>query len=274
MRARTLLHASIFPALLAGLAASIVTTTASAQGRRLFVWSGRVDREVRLTMRGEDLDTRFVGDNEEWRQRSHVDAPLPDVAGRVTVQVLDGRGDVDVVQQPSARNDYAAVLRIRDPRGGADQYRVAAYWQPVDDRLDRWRNRRGGDRSDVDDDQGREDRGGNRDRDRDRNGANDRYGAGAMHWTGNVDAAMEIRIQGRRVDYRNVSGAGMRDVRYGFSGAPLPDRAAQVYVSANQGRGTVSVVQQPSEWNGYTAVIRVRDPQGGFGFYDFDVRWR
>jgi len=25
--------------------------------------------------------------------------------------------------------------------------------------------------------------------------------------------------------------------------------------------------------NGYTAVIRVRDPQGGYGLYDFDLTW-
>src|SRR2546430_9919788 len=31
------------------------------------------------------------------------------------------------------------------------------------------------------------------------------------------------------------------------------------------GRGSVSITQQPSQWNGYTTVVRVRDPQGGYG---------
>ena len=42
----------------------------------------------------------------------------------------------------------------------------------------------------------------------------------------------------------------------------------------SQGRGTVYVAQQPNASNGYTAVIRVRDPQGGYGFYDFEVDYR
>jgi hypothetical protein len=46
---------------------------------------------------------------------------------------------------------------------------------------------------------------------------------------------------------------------------------SQVFVTQNQGRGTVTVVQQPSSYNGYTTVVRVRDPQGGYGFYDFDL---
>jgi hypothetical protein len=36
----------------------------------------------------------------------------------------------------------------------------------------------------------------------------------------------------------------------------------------------VYVVQQPTERNGYSAVVRVRDPQGGFGNYDFELAWR
>jgi hypothetical protein len=35
----------------------------------------------------------------------------------------------------------------------------------------------------------------------------------------------------------------------------------------------VSVIQQPSAWNGYMAIVRVRDPQGGYGRYSFDVSW-
>ena len=45
-------------------------------------------------------------------------------------------------------------------------------------------------------------------------------------------------------------------------------------VVQNQGRGSVSVIQQPASWNGYTTVIRVKDPQGGYGFYDFNLIWQ
>ena len=37
---------------------------------------------------------------------------------------------------------------------------------------------------------------------------------------------------------------------------------------------SVSVVQQPTSWNGYTAIIRVYDPRPSYGYYSFDVSWR
>jgi hypothetical protein len=48
----------------------------------------------------------------------------------------------------------------------------------------------------------------------------------------------------------------------------------QVFVTDVNGRGSVSVVQQPSSYNGYTAVIRVYDPRPGYGDYGFDLNWR
>ena len=44
--------------------------------------------------------------------------------------------------------------------------------------------------------------------------------------------------------------------------------------SVRQGRGSVSVIEQPSQYNNYTAVVRVLDPQGGYGYYDFDLIWQ
>src|SRR5439155_1197050 len=79
-----------------------------------------------------------------------------------------GRGQVDVVQQPTARNGYTAIVRVRDPQGGAGNYRINAFWQPVSagevappfgrdrgyDRNDR--NDRGYDRNDRGDDRDRD----------------------------------------------------------------------------------------------------------------------
>jgi hypothetical protein len=94
-----------------------------------------------------------------------------------------------------------------------------------------------------------------------------------LRWTGAVDDQVEIRIQGRNVQTRTLSGNGTRDVRANLNGRALPRRDVTVSVRERSGRGSVNVVQQPSQWNNYTAVIRVRDRQGGFGHYDFDVSW-
>ena len=258
-----------------------------AQGRPLFDWSGRVDREVRITMHGRDARTQTTSRSPVTRSRIDVATALPQRDGRVTVRVQDGRGDVDVVQQPSARNDYTTIVRIRDRSSGIDNYRVTALWLPDnngngswDDR-DHYPNRPGRDRDDRDDP-------GGWGRGNSGNGGNGGYGNGGwgnggygnnsfrdvLRWTGEVDDAVEIRIQGNRVDYRTLSGKSLRNVRANLVSGGLPRRDVQVVVSDESGRGSVSVVQQPSSYNGYTAVIRVYDPRPGYGDYRFDVSWR
>jgi hypothetical protein len=55
---------------------------------------------------------------------------VPYSNGYVSVQMMEGRGNADVVQQPNSRNNYTTVVRIRDRQSGAGRYAVAAYWQP------------------------------------------------------------------------------------------------------------------------------------------------
>lgn len=97
--------------------------------RALFTWTGRVDREVLIVVRGRDVSTR--GFDAGLPSRTRMNSALPRTGANVVVQLNDGRGEVDVIEQPSARNGYQAVFRVRDPRAGADNYRITAY---VDDR--------------------------------------------------------------------------------------------------------------------------------------------
>jgi hypothetical protein len=252
----------------------------SDRGRELFTWTGRVDREIQIAMRGRQVWTRASGRSDDTRARTRVESALPRSAGYVRVDTRDGRGDVDVIQQPSAWNDYTTIVRVRDRSSGSDRYRLTAYWESS------YRDTRGNGR---DDDDGWYDRGdGDWQRDRDarpriesRDRGSDVYGDGrwgtqntALRWSGGVDTEVEIRIQGRRVDYQSLGGAGTRDVRSTVVGDGLPRRDVQVYVQEQEGRGSVVVVQQPNAYNGYTAILRVRDPAGGMGYYNFAVMYR
>jgi hypothetical protein len=264
----------ILPLSVAALAVS--TSSLVAQGRPLFEWSGRVDREVRIMMHGRDARTQTPARTPVTRSRLEIATALPQRDGRVTVRVQDGRGDVDVLQQPSARNDYTTIVRIRDRSSGVDTYRLTAYWLPDGSGNDRWdgrdgypnRPRDGDDRYDRDRDDWDRGRGNNG------NNGNNGYGRDVLRWSGDVDAAIEIRIQGDRIDYRTLSGRTVRNVRADLVRGGLPRRDVQVVVTDSYGRGSVSVVQQPSSSNGYTAVIRVNDPRSGYGDYRFDVSWR
>jgi len=273
-----LFHRSTRSLLSASLAMAAISAPASslfAQGRPLFDWRGRVDREVRITMHGRSARVQTPGRADAHYSRFDLATALPQRDGRVAVRVQDGRGDVDVLQQPSRRNDYTTVIRVRDRSSGTDNYRIVAYWMPEEygrgtgpwDGRDDYPNRPGRDRDD------RYDRGGWG------RGDNDDYGrgsyvGGALRWRGDVDDALEIHIRGDRIDYRTVSGKPVRNVRADLMRGGLPRRDVQVFVSNPSGRGTVSVVQQPSVRNGYTAVIRVYDPRSGYGGYSFDVGYR
>ena len=233
------------------------------QSRRLFDWTGRVDREIQIVMRGDNLWTRDVRGNEDGRSRIRAASELPRRDGQVTVRLADGRGDVDVIQQPSSSNSYTTVVRIRDRSSGADRYRLTAYWQPANDGY-HGGNGRGIPSRD------RDDRGGWG------NGSGNGNGNGsrtALRWSGSVDGQLEIRLQGGRVEYRNLSGNQARNVRADVSQG-IPRRATELVVSRSTGRGRIYILQQPTERNGYSAIIRVNDPQGGYGNYDFELAWR
>lgn len=239
-------------ALLLGTAAA----TAHAQQRTLFQWAGRVDQEVQLTLNGRTLTTTNIGPSEPGSRGSNVLTTLPRTDGEVFVTTLDGRGQVDVIQQPTARNGFTAIVRVRDPQGGAGNYRLNAYWQPVS-------------AGEVGPPFGRG-RGYGRDRDRDR----DRdYGSRtALMWSGDVDDNLEILVQPSGVSYRTLRGAPPRRVQSAFSRLPRGDIVLDA--SQTEGRGQVVVLQQPTSENGYTARIRVRDPQPGYGHYAFNLTWR
>jgi len=204
----------------------------------------------------------------------------------VIVRLQEGRGDVDVIEQPSARNDYQTTVRVRDPRGGDDRYRLVAYWLGDDRFDDRRDNSRDNDRRDRGGEWGVDDRDDNdrfpgkgrgngrgNGRDDGRNGERNDTGSGVLRWSGRVDDVVEVRIRGRRVDVVTRSGQRVENVDFNIRGGGLPTRGVRVDVDAISGRGNVSVSQQPSAWNGYTAVIRINDSRGGAAFYDFAVCW-
>jgi hypothetical protein len=246
----------------------------SRSGQELFEWRGAVDREVQIVMRDNRVWTNNVGRTEPNNERSRAMSPLPRRDGEVVVRMVDGRGDVDVIQQPTSGNAYTTIVRIRDPRGGSDVYRLAAYWRGHS-YGDIYRNGRG--RADERNRGQRGDEMGNRRRDDDwgRGRGNDGRQS-LMRWSGNVDDELEIRLQNGRVEYRTLRGAQPTSirVRVNAGNTTIPRSNANVQVALNSGRGQVNVVQAPSQWNGYTTVLRVRDPQGGYGYYDFDLIWQ
>jgi len=224
-------------------------TTVLAQDRLVLTWTGRVDKEVQITIRDTSVTTSIVGGAPVTVKHFRVQDPLPRSAGAVRAELETGRGDVDVIQQPSAANDWAAIVRIRDHSAGKNDYTVRAYWNPQS----------GEDRYSTAAVEARE--------------KADAKPVNTLHWTGSVDREMRIEWRGSDVQSNSVNGEAAREVHSSVSHA-LPQAEVTVEVSVHRGRGDVSVLQQPKASNGYTCIVRIRDPQEGFGPYVFDAKWR
>lgn len=124
--------ASVAAVPLAMLAASVPASAQGAGQRTLFEWRGNVDQEVRVQMQGGRTAVIGMGPRESIGYgNARAMSSVPSTNGYVSVQMLEGRGVADVVQQPRAQNGYTTVVRIRDTQSGAGQYDVAAYWQPT-----------------------------------------------------------------------------------------------------------------------------------------------
>jgi hypothetical protein len=99
--------------------------------REVYEWDGVVDREIQIQLRGNRAYVQPIGAGDNRSDsRGRMLGGLPQQTGNIVVQRLEGRGDVDVIEQPSSRNGYTATLRIRDQRSGAARYRIVAYWEP------------------------------------------------------------------------------------------------------------------------------------------------
>jgi hypothetical protein len=91
-------------------------------------WRGRVDDDVRIRIRGGSADVETVGGSAYYDAQPNFSNSLPN--RRVTVRLTEkrGRGEIFIEQQPTRENDFTAIVRIRDTKGGASEYAFTLEW--------------------------------------------------------------------------------------------------------------------------------------------------
>ena len=106
-----------------------LSVTAGVSAEERFRWRGRVDGVDDILVRGHDVEI----DHLKWKPIQEQDyrftAPLPRWDVEVELQTIKGRGRVRLMEQPSARNDYTAVVRIEDERSGDAEYEFELRWR-------------------------------------------------------------------------------------------------------------------------------------------------
>ncbi|MCG3164182.1 MAG: hypothetical protein JMDDDDMK_05665 [Acidobacteria bacterium] len=208
-----------------------------------FRWEGIVDGTSFVRIRGRNVQVETRSGLPVQRQNYNFSDPLPRAAVELGLNVFNGRGRVRLVQYPRVDNDFTAVVRIDDNSGGRDVYGFELQWYDRN-----WRDNGGG-----------------------WSGTNPRNTDGVT-WRGRVDGESIIRFRGDQAWAETINGYGVSNVRYNFS-SPLPRNSRAVSLIHSEGRGQVLIVEQPSRGNDYTAVIVVRDRQGGAGNYAFTLTW-
>lgn len=91
-------------------------------------WSGRVDDVTVLEIRDRYVNDKVISGRPAENVRSSFSGALPNRDVTVSVEKRRGRGEVRVVEQPTRRNNYTAVIHIRDSSGGADEYEIEVRW--------------------------------------------------------------------------------------------------------------------------------------------------
>ncbi|HEX5835066.1 MAG TPA: hypothetical protein VFY34_14495 [Pyrinomonadaceae bacterium] len=91
-------------------------------------WKGRVDDDVRITIRGGTADVETLGGTPYYNAQPNFSASLPPRRVNVRLTNKRGRGEIYIEQQPSRENNFAVVVRIKDSRGGAADYEFELQW--------------------------------------------------------------------------------------------------------------------------------------------------
>ncbi len=90
----------------------------------------QVDNEVEVSVRRDTVIIHTISGRDARDDGSECNAPLPDrdVPG-FNFQVVDSRNEIRLLAEPSRRNDFTAIVRIRDGAGGEGRYHFRLSWQ-------------------------------------------------------------------------------------------------------------------------------------------------
>jgi hypothetical protein len=93
-----------------------------------FRWQGRVDGADYVRIRGGSVTIQHVEARNVSEASYDLPSPLPRSPVNIQLNKLRGRGRVELVEQPSAANNYTAVVLIEDSQSGADFYQFELSW--------------------------------------------------------------------------------------------------------------------------------------------------
>ena len=197
-------------------------------------WNGRVDDRTNIIIQSDQVTEQVISGGGGFVSNKSMSGVLPRVASAISVSKQGGRGDAMVIQQPSRENNYVGIVQVVDTKRGSDDYRLQINWQATEP-------------------------------------LEEPYQSGRVSWRGRVDQTANIVISGNTVQTQDASATGVQVSSSNITGS-LARRPGTVSVS-KRGRGTVTVLQQPTAENGFVAIVQVFDADRGAGDYEIEITW-
>ncbi len=217
--------------------AAVVFLQAGEETKPQMIWQGDVGGAAFLYIQGKRLRTETRDGGRIENQRYRINDALPATRQDVRLRVSEGRGYIHIVEQPSLDNDYTLTVAIEDRQAGSSFYSIALEWPPGD----------------------AYDSAPSRNRPR-------------VKWSGRVEEEVVVSCAGNKCTSEAIHGVPVMREHTKFD-RPLPARDVRVILDDVNGRGEVRLIEQPSESNGYSTRLRIRDPQPGAGDYSFTLTW-
>ena len=89
-----------------------------------------VDGEIDFFVQGDTIRYRVLNGRQPEDDGSEHSQPIPRVAfRRFELEKKDGRGQITLVESPSAANNFMARFKISDPKGSDDRYHARLRWE-------------------------------------------------------------------------------------------------------------------------------------------------
>jgi len=79
-----------------------------------FQWQGIVDGSDNIRLRGSYVDMTHLTSGQVQQATYQLSAPLPLRPVQVTLRMVRGRGQIRLLEQPTASNNYTAVVQVND----------------------------------------------------------------------------------------------------------------------------------------------------------------
>lgn len=204
-------------------------------------WSGRVDEEAIISCQAKTCTSSASHGVAIANERSQFSTALPNHDVDVSMIDTEGRGQIQLIEQPRAINRYTARVLIRDRQSGSGEYSFTLVW-----------NREKNNTSQV---------------------PPVSLAAAGLVWSGTVDGRIRVTVQGGSALSEVIEGRPIAGERASFL-RPLPPQAdLATAIKKIHGRGRAEIVERPSAANHFRLVFEITSAGDGPDNYEVEVDW-